>query len=149
MTDPIIVSSPALWLAAEYRFGEGWLAIEDGRVAQAGTGAFPGTADVSPEGYIAPGFVDVHTHGGGGATFTEGADAARKAIATHREHGTTTMVASLVTATPDELIAQMAALAPLVAAGELAGVHLEGPWLCAAHKGAHDPAKLAAPALAQ
>ena len=66
-------------------------------------------------------------------------------LATHRAHGTTTMMASLVTDTTERLEASVRALAPLVRSGELAGIHLEGPWLSGAHCGAHDPALLRAP----
>ena len=93
-----------------------------------------------------PGFVDAHSHGGGGAAFTSGDPAeAATVLATHRAHGTTTMMASLVTDTTERLEASVRALAPLVRAGELAGIHLEGPWLSADHCGAHDPALLRAP----
>lgn len=88
---------------------------------------------------LAPGFVDGHCHGGGGAAFTDGAAAARTAAAMHHRHGTTTLVASLVTDGLDALERQVRALAPLVAADELAGIHLEGPWLSPAHRGAHRP----------
>jgi N-acetylglucosamine-6-phosphate deacetylase len=96
-----------------------------------------------------PGFVDAHSHGGGGASYTSGdPDEAATVLATHRAHGTTTMVASLVTDPLDRLEESVRALAPLVAAGELAGIHLEGPWLSGAHCGAHDPALLRAPTAA-
>lgn len=98
--------------------------------------------------YLAPGFVDIHNHGGGGAAFTEGAVAAARAIALHRSHGTTSLMASLVTDTIDRLAEQVAALAPLVEAGELVGVHLEGPWLSDLHCGAHDPMLLRDPDIA-
>ena len=81
-----------------------------------------------------------------GAAFTTGDPAeAATVIATHRAHGTTSLVASLVTDTEDSLVASVRGLAPLVRAGELAGIHLEGPWLSAAHCGAHDPTLLRAP----
>ena len=60
-------------------------------------------------------------------------------------HGTTTIVASLVTAPIDRLDSQVSALAGFVESGALAGVHLEGPWLAESHKGAHDAALLVAP----
>jgi N-acetylglucosamine-6-phosphate deacetylase len=68
-------------------------------------------------------------------------------LATHRAHGTTTMIGSLVTQTITELETQIAALAPLVAAGELAGIHLEGPWLAPEYHGAHPVERLIDPAL--
>jgi N-acetylglucosamine-6-phosphate deacetylase len=55
------------------------------------------------------------------------------------------MMASLVTDTTERLEDSVHALAPLVHAGELAGIHLEGPWLSGGHCGAHDPALLRAP----
>jgi len=63
----------------------------------------------------------------------------------HRRHGTTTLVASLVTASQPDLIEQIRALAPLVDDGTFAGIHLEGPWLSHHRCGAHDPALLRAP----
>lgn len=97
-------------------------------------------------GWVVPGFVDTHGHGGGGASYaTTDPVEARAARRFHREHGTTTAIASLVTAELDTLAAQIATLRPLVESGELAGIHLEGPFLAAARKGAHDPALLRDP----
>ncbi|PZA22407.1 N-acetylglucosamine-6-phosphate deacetylase, partial [Modestobacter versicolor] len=69
-------------------------------------------------------------------------DGVLAAAAHHRAHGTTTLVASLVSAPAAVLRDRLALLAPLVRAGELAGVHLEGPFLSAARCGAQDPAAL-------
>ena len=118
----------------------GWLEIEDGRVAASGDGVREGV-DLGGR-YVAPGFVDMHVHGGGGAAFT---DDPRAALDFHRGHGTTTCLASLVTASIPELVQQVAALAPLVESGLVAGIHLEGPFLAAARCGAHDPNLLRAP----
>ncbi len=92
---------------------------------------------------VSPGLVDVHCHGGGGASF--GTDP-EPALAMHRSHGTTTIVASLVSQPLDELERQVRRLARLVTAGELAGIHLEGPWLAPGRKGAHPLRSLRAPA---
>jgi N-acetylglucosamine-6-phosphate deacetylase len=87
-------------------------------------------------------------HGGGGASFTSGdADEAQRAIAYHLGHGTTTMLASLVTAPVAELRDATTAFAPLIASGALAGVHYEGPYLSAARCGAQNPAHLRDPDL--
>ena len=99
--------------------------------------------------WVLPGFVDMHVHGGGGTSFTEGSsDDARHAAEFHRRHGTTTMVASLVTAPLGELQARAAMLAGLAGQGVLAGIHLEGPFLSAARCGAQDPRHLLAPDVA-
>ena len=102
--------------------------------------------DEEIDGWVVPGFVDTHGHGGGGATYaTTDPDEALAARRFHREHGTTTAIASLVTAELDVLAAQIATLKPLVDAGEFAGIHLEGPFLSAERKGAHDQALLRDP----
>lgn len=93
--------------------------------------------------WIVPGFVDLHVHGGGGHSFTTGdVDAARAAAAFHLRHGTTTLLASLVSAPHETSCAAVDAYQPLVDAGVLAGVHLEGPYLAPARCGAQNPAYL-------
>ncbi len=93
---------------------------------------------------LLPGLVDLHCHGGGGASFPDATDPAevRAGIAEHLRHGTTSLVASLVTAPPDVLLARTALLAELAEAGDLAGIHLEGPFLSRARCGAQDPAAM-------
>ena len=92
-------------------------------------------------GTVLPGLVDLHCHGGGGASFPDATDAAtvRRAVLEHRRHGTTSLVASLVTAPRDVLLARTALLADAADAGDLAGIHLEGPFLSAARCGAQNP----------
>jgi N-acetylglucosamine-6-phosphate deacetylase len=113
-------------------------------------------ADIRPAGpsdtvhmratWVVPGFVDIHCHGGGGHTFTTGdADDARAAAQFHATHGTTTMLASLVTSGREELVSATAAFGPLVADGTLAGIHFEGPYLSPARSGAQNPAHLRDP----
>ncbi|MGC3993994.1 MAG: N-acetylglucosamine-6-phosphate deacetylase [Propionicimonas sp.] len=120
----------------------GWVEVAGERIAAVGAGEPPRPADETLAGLVVPGYVDVHAHGGGGASFvTEDADVARQVLAAHRRHGVTTMVASLVTGSLPDLRRQVACLAGLVGSGELAGIHLEGPWLATLYKGAH-PARL-------
>lgn len=124
----------------------GWVETAGDRIVATGTGAAPRVADEHLTGIVVPGYVDVHSHGGGGASFvTEDPDVARRALAAHRRLGVTTMVASLVTGTTADLTRQVACLAGLVESGELAGIHLEGPWLALEYKGAHPPLLLADP----
>lgn len=125
----------------------GWVSVRDGRIAAVGEGAAPDgpTTDVGGS-TIVPGFVDIHCHGGGGDAFTSSDPAkVRKAAAAHRRHGTTTLLASLVSRPVPELADQVSALAELVQEGVVAGIHLEGPFLSAARCGAHDPAILCPP----
>ncbi|NLU74166.1 N-acetylglucosamine-6-phosphate deacetylase [Streptomyces sp. HNM0575] len=96
--------------------------------------------------WIVPGFVDMHVHGGGGASFSAGtAEEALRVVATHRRHGTTTMVASTVTGELGDLAQQAGALSELAEQGDLAGVHFEGPFISPGRCGAHDPALLRHP----
>lgn len=117
--------------------------VENGRVIVGGeriVGAAPADApslDLSGH-WIVPGFVDMHVHGGGGASFTSGtAEDVLKGVQTHREHGTTTIAASTVTGEMDVLARQAALLSELVQQGDLAGIHFEGPFISPCRKGAH------------
>ena len=96
---------------------------------------------------IAPGYVDIHCHGGGGHSVTSGDPAEVAAVAEHHlSRGTTTMLASLVTASVPDLLAAITAVASVVATGSpVIGCHVEGPFLDLAHRGAHDPAGLRLP----
>ncbi|MFF1721782.1 N-acetylglucosamine-6-phosphate deacetylase [Streptomyces sviceus] len=88
--------------------------------------------------WLVPGFVDLHNHGGGGASFTSGTiEDVLKGIATHRSHGTTTLVASTVTGDMDFLAQRAGLLSELAEQGDIAGIHFEGPFISPCRKGAH------------
>lgn len=142
MSTPDVVLSAGTVVTGDAVLRPGWVAIDGATVRATGSGEPPDGAAVTELGadaVVVPGFFDMHTHGGGGGSFP-GADPEQvtRAIAFHRRHGTTTMVASLVTAGPADLLADVRALADRVDAGDLAGVHLEGPWLSERRCGAHD-----------
>lgn len=117
--------------------------VQNGRVVVEGTRI----AATAPENarvidlaghYVVPGFVDIHNHGGGGASFTSGtADDVITGIRTHRLHGTTTLVASTVTGDMDFLTHRAGLLSELAEQGEIAGIHFEGPFISPCRKGAH------------
>jgi N-acetylglucosamine-6-phosphate deacetylase len=125
--------------------------VEAGRVVVDGTRI----AATAPENahvidltahWIVPGFVDLHNHGGGGASFAGGtAEDVLKGVATHRRHGTTTVVASAVTGDLDFLARHAGMLAELAQQGDIAGIHFEGPFISPCRKGAHDEQLLRAP----
>ena len=124
-----------------------WLDIRDGLIHEIGDGAHP-NAERKFSGTLIPGFIDIHCHGGGGYYFSNSSPHLTAiAIATHRQSGTTTQFASLVTADLGELKEQIERLIPFVRSGDLAGIHLEGPYLSHAKCGAHAPALLRAPQL--
>jgi len=123
----------------------GWLETSGPRIAACGSGPPPRPADAEfPDSVVVPGFIDMHVHGGGGASYTVGAEIAGAADF-HLRHGTTTTLASLVTAAPAELLAGVQALAEATRLGVVAGIHLEGPWLSRARCGAHDPERMRFP----
>lgn len=117
--------------------------VENGRVIVEGTrivgSAHEGARTVDLAGHwVVPGFVDMHNHGGGGASFTSGTvDEVLTGVRTHREHGTTTLVASTVTGEMDFLAQRAGILSELVEQGDLAGIHFEGPFISPCRKGAH------------
>lgn len=129
--------------------------VENGRVIVEGTriaGHAPADApsvDLSGH-WLVPGFVDMHNHGGGGASFTSGsAEDVLTGVRTHHEHGTTTMVASTVTGDMDFLTRRAGFLSELVEQGDLAGIHFEGPFISPCRKGAHSEELLRDPDPAQ
>jgi N-acetylglucosamine-6-phosphate deacetylase len=127
----------------------GWLQVAGAQILACGAGAPPGPPDRDfPDCIVVPGFIDMHVHGGGGASYLDAGHIAQ-AAEFHRRHGTTTTLASLVTAAPDQLIAGVRALADATREGTVAGIHLEGPWLSAARCGAHDPTQMRDPGPAE
>ncbi|MBW0016258.1 MAG: N-acetylglucosamine-6-phosphate deacetylase [Mycobacterium sp.] len=121
----------------------GWVQTSDQRIVGCGVGAPPIPEDVDlPDSLVVPGFIDMHVHGGGGASYT---DDALLPAAFHLRHGTTTTLASVVTCAPMELLCAVRALAEATRAGTVAGIHLEGPWLSRARCGAHDPTLMRVP----
>jgi N-acetylglucosamine-6-phosphate deacetylase len=124
---------------------DGLVRVTGGRITEVRPAGRSRTAALRAP-WVLPGFVDIHVHGGGGATFSTGEpDQARAAAAFHARHGTTTMLASLVSAPAERLRKAVVGLRPFVEAGRLAGIHLEGPYLSPVRRGAHDPAHLRDP----
>ncbi|MYW67938.1 N-acetylglucosamine-6-phosphate deacetylase [Streptomyces sp. SID8379] len=125
--------------------------VTDGRVIVDGTkiaGSAPENAEVVDLAghWVVPGFVDMHNHGGGGASFTSGTvDEILKGVHTHRLHGTTTVVTSFVTGEMDFLTQRAGLLSELAEQGEIAGIHFEGPFISPCRKGAHDETLLRDP----
>lgn len=120
--------------------------LDEGHVTASDTTVVDGATVAGAGAILAPGFIDIHGHGGGGWSFDDGPDAIRAARALHRAHGTTRAVVSLVTAPLDVLERRVADVADLTAADAgIIGSHLEGPFLAPARKGAHAEDLLRAP----
>ena len=105
---------------------------------------------------VAPGFVDVHVHGGGGAqvncaTRDEVESSVRKMAQFHATHGTTALVATTVSDSPEALrtaVEGVAAVA-LVPGAAVLGSNLEGPWIARSRAGAQFPGALRPPSIAE
>jgi len=124
-----------------------WFAAVDGSITAVGDGegwhrhASAEASVIDAHGqHLTPGFIDLHGHGAGGFSFDDGAYAIEKALEVHRAHGTTRSVISLVANPVDELCASLETVAGVAAEDPLVlGSHLEGPFLAAGRKGAHNP----------
>src|SRR5829696_3110643 len=132
---------------------DAFVAFRDGRVLATGTGTdwhplAGDDTDVLDGGgqVLTPGLIDIHNHGGAGASYGEDGHAIRAARRLHRRHGITRQLLSLVTASPDVLMSQIqVAAAETRQDSTILGIHLEGPFLARHHRGAHDPALIRDP----
>ena len=127
--------------------GKGELVGGGVKLAADGTIAEILPVDEQATGYIIPGVVDIHCHGGGGVSFPDDTDPAviQKAIDAHREKGTTAMLASLVSMI--EPLPIIKALVPFCEKGDLLGIHMEGPYISPHKCGAQNPAAVRNPDL--
>src|ERR1700758_1881737 len=95
---------------------------------------------------LLPGFIDLQVNGGGGVLFNDApsVESIRAIGAAHRRFGTTAFLPTLISADLDIVARAIAAVRGAIAAGVpgVLGIHIEGPFLNAARKGVHDPAKL-------
>lgn len=125
--------------------------LDAGRIAEIGPvqRGSDGTIVDASGCWVVPGFIDLHAHGGGGASFADAtASAASAVLGFHAAHGTTRVVASLVPADLESLRATLGGLRTAAPSG-LLGVHLEGPYVSPAQPGALDPAWLRLPDAAE
>ena len=100
--------------------------------------------------YIAPGFIDIHTHGGGGHDFMDGTvEAYLGAAETHARYGTTALLPTTLTSTFEELLKTFSiykeAVRKNTKGAKFLGLHLEGPYFAYNQRGAQDPKYLRNP----
>jgi N-acetylglucosamine-6-phosphate deacetylase len=129
---------------------EGWVNFRDGIIDRIGQGA-PVSFDESLDAQnrnLAPGFIDLHVHGGKGHDFlSASSEGFAEAADYHLTGGTTALCPTTATATYDQFESVIAAWngAKKLTKGRLLPVHLEGPHLAPAKAGAQDPALMRAP----
>lgn len=124
--------------------------IEDGRIVAVTDRDFPGAEIIDVQGaYIAPGFIDIHTHGAGGYDFMDGTvDAVKQAAIMHLHHGTTTLLPTTLSygmASIEEAVRQVKEASTDPALPNIPGVHLEGPYFSPEQAGAQAPAYITPP----
>ncbi|OPG17355.1 N-acetylglucosamine-6-phosphate deacetylase [Ferroacidibacillus organovorans] len=116
--------------------------MEDGIITAVGdiaSNQYIGATHIQTDGQLLPGYIDVHVHGGGGAEVMEGTEDAFEQVAlTHAKHGTTGLLLTTVTASPEDLDKVFTAYEPkrIRNGAEILGFHLEGPFINPAKPGA-------------
>jgi len=135
-------------LVTPFRYIEnGTILIENGKIVRIGQGDidFPEARIINAGGcYVSPGFIDIHTHGGGGYDFMDGSvEAFLEAAKVHALHGTTSMVPTALTCRKDELCSLFRTYRQAKTenreGAQFLGIHLEGPFFSMNQRGAQDP----------
>jgi N-acetylglucosamine-6-phosphate deacetylase len=135
----------------------GYVAVDGGRIAAVGPPPAPaGPAAVVDlrEAYLAPGYVDLHVHGGAGADFMDGTDEAfRTACRAHARHGTTTLLPTTTVARHEQHLAFLDVCRRMRREGtggaRILGAHFYGPYFAPAARGCHPAGPLRAPTPAE
>lgn len=126
---------------------QGTIVIIDGKIAEVGYENIevPDALEIDAQNqYVAPGFIDIHVHGGGGHDFMDGTEEAFLKIAeTHAQYGTTSMLPTTLTSETEDLLTTLdiykKAKENNKNGAQFLGVHLEGPYFAVSQRGAQDP----------
>lgn len=126
---------------------KGYIIVEDGKIAEVDSGCINmDDCEIVDAGgnYVSPGFIDIHTHGGGGYDFMDGTVEAYLGVAeAHAFYGTTSIASTTLTSTNEELKKTFEVFREVKekkhSGAEFIGIHLEGPYISMLAKGAQDP----------
>lgn len=133
----MVIGNAKLFL--DGKFQDGSITFENGVITAIGPADTP--ADVDAQGkYLVPGFVDVHTHGAMGEDFSDGKAEGMPTMSRHfASHGVTSFLATTMTLKEDVLTPAMHVIRDFqrpADGAKCAGIHLEGPFLSYAKRGA-------------
>jgi N-acetylglucosamine-6-phosphate deacetylase len=132
----------------------GAIRIDEGRIAQVGPAAsIPAAGEMidAGDGYVVPGFVDLHVHGGAGSDFMDGtAEAFAAALTAHARHGTTSMAVTTTVARHDQILQVLRTTRqfreqPCPTGARVLGAHFYGPYFRYEARGAHPGAEIRPP----
>ena len=140
-------------LTSNRDLGLGYVVVEDGVILEVGKGDIniEDAVVIDAKGdFISAGFIDIHTHGGGGADFMDGSvEACLTAAEMHAAHGTTLLYPTTLTSTNKQLFDTFdiytEAKAKNMSGAQFGGLHLEGPYFAYEFRGAQDPRHLRNP----
>lgn len=126
---------------------QGTVVVKEGRITQVYEGNIdvPDAVEIDAKGqFIAPGFIDIHVHGGGGHDFMDGTvNAFLKIAETHAQYGTTSMMPTALTSEKEDLLQTLElykqANKENISGAQFLGMHLEGPYFAMNQRGAQDP----------
>ena len=126
---------------------DGTLVLADGKIAEisAKNIAIDNALEIDARGkYVAPGFIDMHVHGGGGHDFMDNTLEAFLTIAkTHAKYGTTALMPTTLSCEKEDLLTTLniyeKANAVNTEGADFVGIHIEGPYFAMSQKGAQDP----------
>lgn len=125
--------------------------FENGKIIAISGENLPYDTEIDAEGnYVSPGFIDLHTHGGGGYDFMDGsAESVMKVADFHFSHGTTTIFPTTATTDKVSTLNALEAIKNAMDSGaskaRIAGIHLEGPYFSLKQSGAQDPGNITPP----
>lgn len=127
------------------------LYIEDNRILDITEQELPFDCEIDANGgYVSPGFIDIHVHGGAGYEFVDGTfEALKNAANIHAEHGTTTIYPTISAFDYNKTVAALEAISKYKDCDEIMpniyGAHLEGPYFSPKQSGAQDPSFIRTP----
>lgn len=132
------------------RLFDGYIYFENGKITEVTTQVHPVSEEYDLTGYyVSPGFIDIHTHGGGGYRFEGSTDEIVNACNFHLKHGTTSICPTISAASFESMASSakniQKAKQDTRVKGTIIGAHMEGPYLSQKQAGAQCPAHITAP----